>query len=298
MRRKIALWLALMLVLGCALAESAGNTIPRDAQWGQSRTRIRNQINGQTEPLIIGDNNALKVPGIIVGDYTMDAYYVFSENMRTYYGLSKVTYLLSGGQRRSSEMLDTAYAELVQNMEAAIGAPDSVKEAVTVWKKSKYRVEIGKGRFRKYDGSDQMNVAIVITGLNIPKPTPRPTPTPQPTPTPRPVIKEKDMKVTITATCEENDHVGNNWLKAYYVNGEKVTNGDTVHVKAGERVKVRANITEDDDNPDKGTGEGYHNLTEKGVRNGFNITLTFDVKENEGKHKGKVARWKVKFKFE
>lgn len=299
MRRRVALMLAVLMLLGAALAEDISSVIPSDAMWGKSRTRIKGLLDEGVEALTIGENNALKVAGVNVMNYTMDAYYVFSENMRTYYGLSKVTYLLQESAGRSAETLDAVFGDLKRAMEEVIGAPDAVKSAVTLWKKPKYKVEIGKGKFKNYNGSDRQNVAIVVSGVNIPKPTLQPTPTPRPTPTPTPKgsLKEKDKKVTITATCLENNHVGEKWTKAFYINGREVSNGDTIHLKAGESVKARALITEYDENPDKGEAEYTHHLTEKGLRGKFNITLKINVKENEGKYKDNVARWEVRFDF-
>lgn len=303
MKRRIALWMVLMLIFSSALAETARGLIPEASLWGMSRTNVNKQFGGTAEAVMIGENAGLKVAGIEVEGYVMDAYYVFSENMRTYYGLSKVSYLLTGTQKRPSAVLDEAYGTLTDAFRSAIGAPDSVKDAVTTWKKDRYKVEIGKGKFKNYDGSDNTNVAIVFTGLNIPKPTREPTPTPVATPrpasTPKAVADEKEVKVRVITDCDDYNSSGSDWKEVYTVNDKTVKNDDILTVRLGEKLRVEAVITDRDNTENKGSYKATYEVTEsKMKKRWFNIKLNFDVEAKEGKYKGKYAKWTVTFRFE
>lgn len=126
----------------------------------------------------------------------------------------------------------------------------------------------------------------------------KPTPTPRPTPTPKPTSKEKDVTVYISADCWDYNHVGNEWSKSFSINGKSVSSGSTLHVKVGDRITCKAVITEQDSYPDKGSGSHTYTVTEKGLKNGFHVTLSIRVKENRGRYSGNTCTWDVQFDFE
>jgi len=185
-----------LLVSFTSLAEDIDELIPDSSMWGMSRTAIEKNIWCNYKECIIGKSKGLKLDTVEVAEHSMDPYYVFNERMwnsegKTYKGLSKVVYVLSGITKRSTDDLKEFYHVLTEEMTTAIGEPDSSKKAVTTWKTDEYKIEIGTGKFKKYNGSDNATVAIVITALDIDKPiTPKPTAkkTPKPTqkPTPKP----------------------------------------------------------------------------------------------------------------
>jgi len=105
------------------------------------------------------------------------------------------------------------------------------------------------------------------------------------------------MRVSVSASCGNYNHVGNNWSQDYYINGKSVRSGASVSLKAGDKITVKARITEDDKYPDVGTGEASHTVTEKDLKNGFSIRLTVTVRENKGRYSGSACTWSVTFSF-
>lgn len=208
MKKLFLLFVLLCLLMSfTSLAEDIDELIPDSSMWGMSRNAMEEEIWGDYTECTVGKSKGLKLDSVEVSEHSMDPYYVFGEQMwnsegKTYKGLSKVVYVLSGNTKRPSDELKGFYQVLTEEMTTAIGEPDSSKKAVTTWKTDEYKIEIGTGKFKKYNGSDNSTVAIVITALDIDKPTtPKPTakntpkpvpkkteatpkPTPEPTPTP------------------------------------------------------------------------------------------------------------------
>ncbi len=193
----------------CAFAETVSGLIPKQSLWGISRDKFQKQSNQKYESLESGKTKMLRRSGIKVNGYKLDGYFVFDFSTwdstgYTYSGLSKVVYLLSG--KPTSDEITSAFQTLVQAMKKSAGQPDSEKKTLATWEKNNYTVEIGKGKFKKYTGSDKQNVAIVITAKNISRPqTPKPTVEPTPkykyiSPTPKPTKTPKPKKVTKTYT--------------------------------------------------------------------------------------------------
>lgn len=201
MKRRVSLILALLFMLsGIALAKTVGDIIPKTSLWTVSREDFKKAVKGKYSEIEVNQKHTLKASSIKIDGFTMDGYYMFAENMRTHYGLSKVTYLLSG-KNLSTDDLSKAYTTLVSKMEKKLGKADSATKSHTTWQRDKYKVEIGKGKFKAYNGSEKSTVAIVVTGLNMPTPRPSPTPTPKPSPiptlvrTPKPTKTPKPAKV-------------------------------------------------------------------------------------------------------
>ena len=66
----------------------------------------------------------------------------------------------------------------------------------------------------------------------------------------------------------------------------------------GDTVTVSASITEEDSNPDVGSGESTHVITAEDLEKGFQVRFTVSVQENGGRYKGSAAKWYVTFTFE
>lgn len=182
MKRLFSLALVLVLCCACCFAEDwesspmvVNELIPDNSSWGLSREDFSGESAFELTECSVGDKKAMKAENIDVDGYSMDAYYVFDEKMwdetgYTFKGLSKVTYILSGTDQKSDEELNRCYKYLVNRMKEAEGEPETEKSSVTSWENDKYKIEIGKGKFVKYTGSDNKNLAVVITALDIEKP--------------------------------------------------------------------------------------------------------------------------------
>ena len=101
------------------------------------------------------------------------------------------------------------------------------------------------------------------------------------------------MKVSFSASCSNYNHVGNDWSKAFLINGKTVSANTTITVSAGETVTFGAQITENDKIPDVGYGSISVTLSASDIQNGFTKTWTVNVKEGSGRYSGYVATWTV-----
>ena len=111
--------------------------------------------------------------------------------------------------------------------------------------------------------------------------------------------KTTKIKVTLVSVeLIENNHVGNEWYTAAYVNGKEIEEGSTVtlNLKSTESVKLKAYAEEQDKIPDVGTA----NLSIKAssVSKTMNKSLKVKVKENRGRYSGNTAEWKFTFKIQ
>lgn len=70
-------------------------------------------------------------------------------------------YLLSGNKHPTRE-INACLDDLIEAMKSAIGNPDSQKSAVATWEKESYSVQVGKGKFKNYTGTDSASVGIVF----------------------------------------------------------------------------------------------------------------------------------------
>ena len=205
LKRTISLILVFIVFFSTAYAKIA--LIPNEKVWGYSRDQLRKKYPSNYSECKVGDAKALKLSDVEVNGYNMDAYYVFDEKTwdasgYTYNGLSKIAYLLADKNKLSSSEINTYYQALVEYVKGLVGNPESTANAVTTWKKGNTKIEVGKGKFKNYNGSKNNTVGIVITALKIkkpatPAPTPQPTPkfkyispTPKPTKTPKPEYQD------------------------------------------------------------------------------------------------------------
>lgn len=313
-------WLTIILlmigIMGVAAAETVGDLVPETALWGSSEDALKAAVQMPWMEERIDRVKCLKVNQVMVNDYPMDGFYLFGENMwdaegKSYMGLSRVVYVLSGQRKYAPEELKAIYQMLADDMKASLGQPESATGAVTTWQTGACQIQIGSGKFAKYSGSKDLTVGIIISGQNIPKPTlkavvtPRPTPkpTPKPTPTPKPKAKSssggKDMKISIDTKCDYDNYnrVGKNWKMDFFVNGQMVRDRSKIHVVEGDQISVKAKIIEDDQYDDEGEGSKTYTITEQDLRKGFTISLNIKVVENAGRYAGNDCTWHVKFKF-
>lgn len=108
----------------------------------------------------------------------------------------------------------------------------------------------------------------------------------------------KLMRVTITKTCSDYNHVGNEWGFSFSINGGAVSSGDKVSVVRNEDIRVYTEVTEyDDQYDDVGTDAKSVTVTTEYFESGFTVTQTITVMENGGRYSGNVAIWTVKYTF-
>lgn len=148
-----------------------GDLLPDDAPWGISRDAFLEQNPSGSTECEIGTKPGLRTSGIKVGAYTMDRYHVFGEKIpdskgKKYYGLSKITYILSASDPAFKD-LKSVHEALIAAMEKEIGEPDSQSKSVTTWEEDAYQIEIGRAKVSKYTGKDDSTVVIIFTGKDI-----------------------------------------------------------------------------------------------------------------------------------
>ena len=131
--------------------------IPKDDVWGTSLENFKKESAVQYETCQIGKKQGLRATGIDIDSYPMDAYFVFEKK-----GLSKIVYLLSDTGKHSSKELQNCYDALVDDMKSVLDVPDTQTDAVATWEMDKYSLQIGKGKFKNYSGSDNSSVGIVF----------------------------------------------------------------------------------------------------------------------------------------
>lgn len=189
--------LVMALMPSLALAATAGSLIPEPSIWGISRDDLKKQVKAEYSDIKVAKSQALKREGLEAEGYPLEAWYVFGDDVTdatgySYHGLSKIAFIWAGTDKRPDEALDACYQALVEGVMKQAGAPSSTEKAVTTWDMGTYKIEIGKGKFKNYNGSSNVNVAVIITavdhGENV---TPRPTVEP----TPRPTTKEEGEAV-------------------------------------------------------------------------------------------------------
>lgn len=127
--------------------------------------------------------------------------------------------------------------------------------------------------------------------------------------------KSISMQVTITAVCDDYNHVGHEWLYAFAINDypivsdelispiNKKDKGGRVQISsvetftADEKIKITACITENDSYPESGTAETEYTPTTAEWEKGFSIMQSISVIENKGRYKDCHADWLVTFQF-
>ena len=281
--------LALVLSLApAALAYTVIDTVPDTSEWGLSRTRFREAHDGEFSDGEVDGFRSLIMDDLEVEGYTMDAYLVFGEKKGSYYGLSRIVYLLDVSKKVSDASLKKCYAALTGAL-SEYDEPASSDAASSVWHYDDCDVEIAIGRYTEYNGSKNKTVAVVYTAPEGGEESGSGAKTSS--------AASRAMKVTAEAACDDYNHVGNEWAQEFYVNGSKLRVSSEYTLAVGDTVTVRAVVTDKDQSPDKGEGSASHRITQRDLDSGFTVEVEVRVTEDKGRYKGYTAAWTVSFSF-
>ena len=136
--------------------------IPATDLWGCREKEVLDKVGEDMVRCKVADARARRLSGVEVEGYTMDVYYVFAEkNGRE--RLSKIAYILADSQPDADEV-NACVEALTAAMSNETGDPADPDAAPVVWNRSDCKVEIGKGRFLNYNGSNSVTAAMVFTG--------------------------------------------------------------------------------------------------------------------------------------
>lgn len=111
--------------------------------------------------------------------------------------------------------------------------------------------------------------------------------------------KTSKIKVTLVSVqLVENNHVGNEWLTAAYINGKQVQQGSsvTLTLKSTDKITLKAYAEEQDKIPEDGTATV--SIKASSVTQTISKSLTVEVIENRGRYSGNSAEWKFTFKIQ
>ncbi len=107
------------------------------------------------------------------------------------------------------------------------------------------------------------------------------------------------IKVTLVSMeLTENNHVGNEWYTAGYINGKEIDEGSSMvlDLKTTESVKLKAYAEEQDKIPD--SAETSVSIQASAVTKTISKAVKVTVTENRGRYSGNTATWKFTFKVE
>ena len=111
--------------------------------------------------------------------------------------------------------------------------------------------------------------------------------------------KTVKLKVQLaSAELIENNHVGNEWYTAGYVNGKEIEEGATVSLtlKSSDTLTLKGVAEEQDKIPESGTTTAKIKVSS--ITNSQSKTLKVKVTENRGRYSGNAAYWQFTFKIE
>lgn len=111
--------------------------------------------------------------------------------------------------------------------------------------------------------------------------------------------KTVKLKVTlVSAELVENNHVGNEWYTAGYVNGKELDEGATVSLtlKTTDNLTLKGVAEEQDKIPDSGTSSTKIKVS--AITKTQSKTLKVKVTENRGRYAGNTAYWQFTFRIE
>ena len=158
----IFIGMVIAMLTTIAIAEDISDTLPSSDIWEISQKQMLSQSSISLEKCIVGNANGLMANNIIIDDYDFNVYYVFSEDMGDFYGLSKISYILSDSSFMDTTALKKCYNTMIANMKKVAGIPESETESVTKWNMDDYIIQIGTGRFKNYIGSDDLTLGIIF----------------------------------------------------------------------------------------------------------------------------------------
>ena len=107
----------------------------------------------------------------------------------------------------------------------------------------------------------------------------------------------KTMSVSVSSSCGDYNHVGNEWGSYFSVNGTEVDYGSSVTVEMKGTVSVYTEIIEYDSINDVGTGSYSMKVTKDYFEGGFYITQEISVQEGNGRYAGNYCIWTVIYTF-
>jgi len=111
--------------------------------------------------------------------------------------------------------------------------------------------------------------------------------------------KTVKLKVTLVSVrLVENNHVGNEWYTAGYVNGKEINPGSTVtlNLKPTDTLTLKGFAEEQDKIPESGTSSAKIKVSS--VKTALSKTLKVTVTENRGRYTGNTALWEFVFKIQ
>ena len=295
--RFIALLLVLLMFVPVAIGEETyaiEDIIPDVEDWGLSRTRYKQAYGNSFKDIELEGFKSLYSPAISIEGFVMVAYYEFGMDKGSYNGLSKVIYLLDVTEKKTTAELNKCFDTITEYM-SWLAKPATSTKTKAVWYDPDFTLEVSIDSFKEINGLKNKTVAMVFTEPDIVAAQMAATPTPKPTPTPTP--KAKTMNVSSSASCNNYNSVGNNWSYTFYINNKKVGANSKLDVSVGDVIVVEAEVIENDKYPDVGTESKRYTVTDKDVKDGFTISLSVDVREDRGRYAGRVATWKISFKF-
>ena len=288
MKKWLSALIIILILVPVALADTVADLVPDTSLWGISRTKFKEQNGRGLQEIEVGDYKCIVVPDFEVNGYTMDCYLEFGESMGNYYGLSRVIYILDVSKKASDSELKTCYNSFVQEVLQYADPSEQTKTSST-WFFDNCTIEIGISTMRDFNGSKNKTVYIsflkpeeiagTVNGTNANR------------------FKSKTMSISASASCNDYNHVGNEWVQRFYVNGEEVWSDSVITLNAGDTITVEAEISEHDKNPDTGTETVNYIVTEQDLTRGFTISFNVSVTENGGRYSGNTAKWSVVFRF-
>ena len=101
----------------------------------------------------------------------------------------------------------------------------------------------------------------------------------------------------ISATCIENNSVGNNWVQEFSINGDAIEPIDVVSFEQNDELEIITVITEDDQFDDKESAGTIYKVTKTDFLKGFTVKHKIVVTEDKGRYAGNTATWEVEYKF-
>lgn len=294
--RVISVLMICVLLLSAALCPAGAEDLwlnPPEEWWGMSKTAFTDAYKDDkfTELDIDGLKALSLTPMMETDDLTLDVYFRFADKApgKSWYGLSEVTYLVPVGKKLSDNQLKSLYSKLRGYIVSQNGKADESGATEAVWNLNDITVTLAVKAYRKYNRSTSKTVGVTyVKKLSAPAETGGKA---------NSGAKSGTLTVTAQATCNDYNHVGEKWSQVFYVNGTRFKDSKSVELKAGDEITVRADITEEDSQPDKGTGSATRVITEKDLQEGFKIRFTVSVEENGGRYKGQAAKWSVTFTF-
>ena len=299
--RIISLLMCLTLVLSAvpclAAAEEVGLNPPEE-WWGMSKTAFTNAYKDEKfDEIEVDKTKALVLSGVeFTKDLTLDMVFRFAEKEegKSWYGLSEIVYLVPMQSKKFTDnQLKSYYKDLQKIIVNQNGKADKSGTDENVWELDAYTVTLAAKAYRKLNGSSNKTVGVTYTRAAADA---EKTKTSTGTGSSR-SAKTGTLKVAAQATCNDYNHVGDNWKYVYYVNNVKVTDGKSVDLTVGDTITLKAVITEQDSNPDVGENTAEHVVTESDLKDGFKVKFTVSVTENGGRYNGSAAKFTVTFTF-